>query len=281
MRSSVPALFQLSTALAVAVAGCASPTDTDHRESDLVAPSPGEVVLMFETPRRGDHHVVTADGELGCEQRVEQREFDVPRGASDVGVSPTAKTLCFTLEGDTFCHVSGTGTGFCRDAWANVVNALDGPSSTVDSRFVDRFLGEHRVGRVIVSGHSQGAYDIARIAPSLRAGDQMVLLQPAAASLTPNRALLDAIDRGVHVHVAVSPGDAASIGVGRRAGEVPIILLPQQDPAIGIHGAANARDLVLAHFGADDDQTFNPALDASILSYPDSQRGPWRFPEWR
>jgi hypothetical protein len=63
------------------------------------------------------------------------------------------------------------------------------------------------------------------------------------------------------------------------AGAVPLTELRWQT-GIRVHSAPNARDLVHRHFAVPAGRTLNPALDARILSSPDSPHGSWSFPEW-
>lgn len=215
---------------------------------------------------------------LACPLRVEGRSFDFPAGALEPVVSITGKTMCFHDAAFVHCHTSGTGTGLCDDTFDNVVHVVTHPA-TIDGDFVIAYVNAHRALRVNVSGHSQGAYDASRVAPLLRAGDQLSLLQTPSSALVPNEALLDAIARKVRVYVVWSPNDNASLGIRLTSGQVPLVELPRQDIE-RVHNAPNARDQMHAWFRVPEGRTVNPALDASILSNPGSPYGPWRFPIW-
>lgn len=254
--------------------------DVDSAEAQLAS---GVARLqVFRTPQKGARVEVSANAEqLGCVLLVTSRTFDFPAGAEDRQVSATAKTMCFTLGATAHCHVSGTGTGFCQDAWNNVRNLVENPA-TVDGDFVRAYAAAHPRHRWNVSGHSQGAYDASRVAPLLRRGDQLVLMQPASAAVVPNAALLDATARGARVVVAWSPNDNASLLIRPLSnGLVPLLTFPLQT-GIRVHNAPNARALLFDAFAVPDGYTTNPALDASIISNPGSPHDPaWRFPEWR
>ncbi len=250
--------------------------NTDEDLGAVGAKAPRTVAL----PKKGAHLTVDASPTLKCELLVKRREYDFPAGAESPSVSITGKTMCFTMGADLFCHVSGTSTGFCPDEWNNLDNALRQPP-TQDGNFVIAYLASHpKKGKITLSGHSQGAYDVSRAADRLGQGDQLFLLQPAAAALRPNQALLDATKRGANVVVAWSPNDNASLGIRGLAGAVPLITFPLQE-GIRVHNAPNARDLFMAHFKIPETRSVNPALEASILSNPGSPRGTWRFPTWQ
>lgn len=242
-------------------------------------PAPeGDGPLTFPIPRKGAHLDLAAAPPLACPLRVDRRSFDFPAGALEPVVSITGKTMCFHDATFVHCHTSGTGTGLCEDTFDNVVHLLTHPA-TIDGDFVIAYVRAHRALRVNVSGHSQGAYDASRVAPLLRAGDQLSILQTPSSALVPNEALLDAIARKVRVYVVWSPNDNASLGIRMTSGEVPLVELPRQDIE-RVHNAPNARDQMHAWFHVPEDRTVNPALDASILSNPGSPYGPWRFPIW-
>ncbi len=250
----------------------AAPTPTPMRAQRYVP-------RTFPTPRKGTRVVVSSE-DLECQVRVPFREYDFPEGAEDPSVSATGKTMCYMADGDVLCHVSGTDTGLCYDSLDNVANAVLQPA-TRDGDFLAAYLAAHRDRlHTTISGHSQGAYDAARIADHLGPGDQLFLLQPASAALAPNGALLGAARRGALVFVGWSTNDDASLGIRAVAGEVPLTAFPLQQ-GIRVHNAPNARDLLLQHFGVSAGRTPNPALDASILSNPGSPQGRWRFPAWR
>jgi len=275
----------LVAAFAVALVGCAQETSGDDgaedgQNEDAVSsgvsamPAP----LAFAVPKKGARLTLNAPADLRCRLRVETRQYHFPAGATDTVVSKTGKSLCFALGAAVHCHVSGTSTGFCSDELNNLVNAAVNPS-TEDGDFVSAYVRAHPQHKANLSGHSQGAYDVSRAAPLLGPGDQLVLLQPAAASVTPNEALVAATQRGARVYVAWSPNDNASIGVRLRAGQLPLVQFPEQE-GIKVHNAPNARHLFLKHFNVPTSRTVSPALDASIISNPGSPRGPWRFPTW-
>lgn len=265
-------------AAAMLAAGC-QPAEED----DVPAGSSSAAVTQgspdtFPIPRAGLVMEVSAGKSLSCTLRETERTYTFPAGALDPAVSSTGKTMCFTQARTVHCHVSGTETGFCRDKLNNVTNAVRHPP-TVDGDFVQDYVREHPKLRIDVSGHSQGAYDASRVAPLLGKGDQLILLQPASSALSPNDALLDAIDRAARVYVAWSPNDEASLGIRLTSGDVPLIELPRQQ-VDRMYNAPNARDQFHRWFGIADRRTVNPALDASVLSNPGSPEGPWRFPAW-
>lgn len=278
MKPVVHLLFTTVVLSALLSTACAGPEDEDvaSTESAILAAD----LQLHRTPRKGIHLDVEADrARLGCALRVTTRGYDFPAGAGDPSVSVTGKTMCFTLDDTVHCHVSGTETGFCFDAWDNVRNAVEN-RPTPDGDFVRAFVTAHPNRHVDVSGHSQGAYDASRVAPLLGAGDQLVLLQPAAAALVPNEPLVDAACKGARVVVGWSPNDHASFGIRAAAGSrIPLLTFPRQT-GIRVHSAPNARDLLFRAFAVPDGKTSNPALDASIISNPGSPRGAWRFPEW-
>lgn len=235
--------------------------------------------LTFPIPKKGTHVDLAASASLACKLLVPSRSFDFPADAKEPVVSITGKTMCFHDATFVHCHTSGTGTGLCDDTFDNVKHALTHPATT-DGDFVIAYVGAHRSLRANVSGHSQGAYDASRIAPLLRAGDQLSLLQTPSAALVPNEPLLDALAKNARVYVVWSPNDNASLGIRLTAGEVPLIELPYQDIE-RVHNAPNARDQMLKWFHVAEGRTVSPALDASILSNPGSPLGPWRFPAWK
>ncbi|MBX3230936.1 MAG: hypothetical protein KIT84_36365 [Labilithrix sp.] len=273
----------LAGTLVVSLAsGCAVGVEPETAESEASVVASDSNLRMFPVPRQGAHVDVEADpARLACSLRVTTRGFDFPAGAGDPSVSETGKTMCFTLGPTVHCHVSGTETGFCRDMFDNVRNLLEN-RATKDGDFVRAYASGHPGHRLNVSGHSQGAYDASRVAPLLRAGDQLVLLQPASAAVVPNEALVDAAARGARVVVAWSPNDDASLLLRPLAGgRVPLLTFPRQE-GIRVHNAPNARDLLHRELAVPDGYTSSPALDASILSNPGSPHDPaWRFPEWR
>lgn len=254
------------------------PTATSSPPPSPPPSTEGDGPLTFPIPRKGAHVELAPGPTLSCPLRVERRSFDFPAGALEPGVSITGKTMCFHDATFVHCHTSGTGTGLCEDTFDNVVHVLTHPG-TVDGDFVIAYVNAHRALRVNVSGHSQGAYDASRVAPLLRAGDQLSILQTPSSALVPNEALLDAIARKVRVYVVWSPNDNASLGIRLTSGQIPLVELPRQDIE-RVHNAPNARDQMHAWFRVPADRTVNPALDASILSNPGSPQGPWRFPIW-
>jgi hypothetical protein len=280
--------FCLANAVLVAVAaavlsGCVAEAAADGQQdegADNLGTTGAKVPRTFASPRKGAHLTVNASPTLGCKLIVNRREYDFPAGAESPSVSTTGKTMCFTIGSDLFCHVSGTSTGFCADELNNIDNQLRQPP-TEDGNFVMAYLRTHpKQGKITLSGHSQGAYDVSRAADRLGRGDQLFLLQPAASALLPNRALLDATKRGANIIVAWSPNDNASLTIQAVAGAVPLLTFPLQE-GIRVHNAPNARDLFMQHFRFPENRSFNPALEASILSNPGSPRGSWRFPTWR
>lgn len=284
-RNTVKKILLLAFGLLLAACSespdAAATSDDDEAEifeAEIVAARPDDKPLTFPIPRHGSHHIITPRSETRCDFLRREIAIDLPAGASTVHVSATGKSLCYALDGDTFCHTNGTGTGFCADALKNLANALVLPD-TIDGNFAIGYIKEHRVGRVVVSGHSQGGYDISRTAPHLRAGDQLILLQPVSAALTPNENLLGAIARGVHVHVGFSPRDLASIGIRLLAGPVPLVEFPKQDGQ-GVHSTQNARTLLHRFYGVGAGRTVNPALDAVLLSNPGWSQDPSTFPAW-
>jgi len=253
--------------------------DVEDVEMDESEATTGDArARSFVLGRKGAHLEREAGPELACSVRVRARGFDFPAGARDLAVSPTAKSMCFTRGPYLFCHVSGTGTGLCEDTLDNARDFLLLPQ-TIDGAFVDDYIARHPNARAIVSGHSQGAYDASRVTPRLRRGDELVLLQPIAAAVVPNAALVDAMARGVRVFVAWSANDNASLGIRLLAGTLPLIELPAQW-GTRVHSAPNARDQIHRVLGVASGRTINLALDASILSNPDSPRGEWTFPAW-
>lgn len=236
---------------------------------------------VFPVPRKGAHVVVKADAAaLGCSLLVDERSYDFPAGFDDAQVSSSGKGMCAHDATTIHCHVSGTETGFCHDALNNLANLLTAPP-TLDGDFVIAYAKKYPTLRINVSGHSQGAYDASRVAPLLRKGDQLILLQPASAALSPNDPLLAASKAGAYVYVAWSPNDDASLGIRGLAGDIPLLQFPLQT-GIRVHNAPNARDLFLRLFAIPDGLTMNPVLDASILSNPGSPHdAAWRFPSWQ
>jgi hypothetical protein len=274
----------LFAVFAVALAGCAeesSAEDSEAGSSDETVSSgvsASAAPLTFSLPKKGAPLTRSAPADLGCRVRLETRRYQFPAGATDTAVSKTGKSMCFALGAVVHCHVSGTSTGFCADELNNVVNAVLNPT-TEDGDFVSAYVKAHPQHKANLSGHSQGAYDVSRAASLLGPGDQLMLLQPAAASLTPNDVLAGAARRGARVYIAWSPNDNTAIGIRLRAGRLPLIEFPMQE-GIRVHNAPNARHLFLDHFNIPAGRTVSPALDASIISNPGSPRGPWRFPSW-
>jgi hypothetical protein len=235
----------------------------------------------FAIPKRGERVVVEASADLDCKKlRTDSREFEFPEGATSPSVSPTGKTICFNMGDDLFCHTSGTSTGFCSDWVNNVEQAVGDIRRTAESDFITAFIVQRRSGsgHITLSGHSQGAFDVSRLAGALYEDDQLILLQPPAAALYPPERLTRAIERGARVFIGWSPTDKASIGIRQYADVLPLTELAAQSGPL--HNAPNARDLFHRAFEVEATRTVNPALDASILSNPGSPRGAWSFPAW-
>jgi hypothetical protein len=262
----------------------------------------------YLVPGRGAATEVTAGScPAGAELLNKTRSLVFPEGASQRAVSSTAKTICFELRGTVHCHTSGTSTGFCDDWGDNAGNAIEwGNLSSVDGDFLKAYLLPRTLQqprpRLNLSGHSQGGADVAQVARLLEQGDQMTLLQPAAAALYMKDDMHHALQKGATINIAWSAGDEASITIRtlNSVAQLPLIEMPKnvtgsaEHCGVRLHNAPNARHVFMGVMGVPAGYTVNPALDASIISNPGSpcpETGniqltcpatvPWLCPIWR
>lgn len=289
--------FVIAT-LALTFSGCGGvepepyplPPPGGSQAEPLLAGTPDHPVLAFAAPRQGV--AITASLSGGCPSGSKlltpTRTLQFPDGAVDRAISSTAKTICFRLRDTLHCHTSGTSTGFCDDWNNNYGNALEWSRlRSVDGDFLEAYLAprlqQQPRPRVDVSGHSQGGADAAQIAGRLQKGDQLTLLQPAAAALYMKDDLHQAIYRGAVVSIAWTRGDEASLSIRaiNAVAKLPLIEMPKNvsDQAehcgVRLHNAPNARHTFLGLMRVPAGYTINPAMDASIISNPGSPCSEW------
>jgi hypothetical protein len=265
--------------------------------------------LAYLSPQQGPSVTVALQGGKcpgGGQPLAKTRTLVFPQGATDRAISSTAKTICFELRGRYHCHVSGTSTGFCNDWGDNFGNATEwGNLQSEDGRFLKQYLIKRTLSQprrpVNVSGHSQGGADAAQIAGLLQQGDQLNLLQPAAASLYMKDDFHRAIKRGAMINIAWTEGDEASISIRalNQLAKLPLIQLQKnvsreaEQCGVRLHNAPNARHVFHQAMGVPAGYTVNPAMDASIISNPGSPclevgnikldcpaKVPWTCPAW-
>ncbi|MEL6195660.1 MAG: hypothetical protein AAFZ38_02185 [Myxococcota bacterium] len=242
------------------------------------------------------------------------KRFYFPVGSEHRAVSRTGKTMCFKLDGQYHCHVSGTTTGFTADWPNNFENSANSAVGncvvTDDSQFVFAYYGDavrrdHTV-KFNISGHSQGASDIAASGSMLHLGpgDQVVLLQPAASNLGNQCGLNEAQCGGAKVTAALTLKDIVSVGAEPTNTCINMPVMddirnpeepngcrnpnrkppgPPSPPSCdeSIHSAPYARHLFHLEANVPAGSTCNPAFDASIISNPDSPSsafGTWELP---
>jgi|GEM_PF-4278940 len=274
-----------------------------------------QVPKVFAEPQRSEGGVARYDGHghpineqftrrTGGEIK-QSKEFHFPAASTHRAVSRTGKTMCFYLNGTYHCHVSGTNTGYLSD-WPNNYPSLPGQllrdwtcPDTDDGKFLEEYMTRVRSwwpqAPFNVSGHSQGAADAAGIARRMRAGDQLILVQPATAGFSESCGLSQAYNRGVNVFVSRSQGDIVSSGIQLRGSQCyPVDVMSDENicddivkdgKVVGrdcggpgplthgpgrVHNAPNARHQFKRDKGIGPGLTPNPALDASINSNPGS-----------
>ncbi len=256
-------------------------------------PPTARINRTYEQPTRGVRRTVEYDGQAHPVNRAasviwgpraNEKEYVFPEDSTDRAVSRTGKTMCFKQDGVYHCHTSGTTTGF-RNDWANnganAIAAVDHCPRTDDGRFLDHYVRTRRAqdpdADFNVSGHSQGS-EAVQVSEELGEGDQITVLQPAASHVEKCNVQV-AQEQGANVVIAPSEGDVVSTGLSRR--DVPRTTLPNdntRDTEHQVHSAPNARDRLNEQMGVEENRTFNPAMDASVVSNPGSPAGPWRQP---